>query len=238
MNLRKRLRTRGEPGPPEPTVPGTSLREILRGIEGGTFPSPDLSVTVVSAPSQRDTCVIGLTGHIVLAADVTREWAYGLLASGDPSAPLNPPFLSALEKHTGRRVNAIDALLLASAITNPSERTELTAELIELTAVDHPRVRRARRHRDDVRVYGHPAGGLVLTGVGVAGRLECAVEVPEALRGKGHGRRLSRTASALAPAGSHIWAQVTPGNAASLRAFLAAGYVPVGSEALLVAPHA
>ena len=27
-----------------------------------------------------------------------------------------------------------------------------------------------------------------------------------------------------------MWAQVAPGNAASLRAFLAAGFVPVGSE--------
>jgi hypothetical protein len=41
-------------------------------------------------------------------------------------------------------------------------------------------------------------------------------------------------ARALIPAGTSIWAQVTPGNAASLRAFLAAGYQPVGSEALLV----
>jgi hypothetical protein len=34
---------------------------------------------------------------------------------------------------------------------------------------------------------------------------------------------------------SAVWAQVTPGNAASVRAFLAAGYRPVGAEALLVA---
>jgi RimJ/RimL family protein N-acetyltransferase len=33
-----------------------------------------------------------------------------------------------------------------------------------------------------------------------------------------------------------IWAQVAPGNAASVRAFLAAGYQPVGAEALLVLP--
>ncbi|WP_337587784.1 GNAT family N-acetyltransferase [Kribbella catacumbae] len=55
-------------------------------------------------------------------------------------------------------------------------------------------------------------------------------KVPEALRGKGHGRRLARTARALAPRNSRIWAQVTPCNADSLRTFLAAGYLPVGSE--------
>jgi hypothetical protein len=31
-----------------------------------------------------------------------------------------------------------------------------------------------------------------------------------------------------------LWAQIAPGNAASVRAFLAAGYEPVGAEALLV----
>jgi hypothetical protein len=72
--------------------------------------------------------------------------------------------------------------------------------------------------------------------------------------GRGLGRALARAArhlvppcppSALPPAPRTfapdktlerrpIWAQVAPGNAASVRAFLAAGYRPVGAEALLV----
>lgn len=32
-----------------------------------------------------------------------------------------------------------------------------------------------------------------------------------------------------------VWAQVAPGNARSVRAFQAAGYVPVGAELLLTA---
>ena len=212
----------------------TTLADILRGIERGTFPAPDLSVTVVPAPSDRDTCVVGLTAHIVVAADIDPAWVTERIPSGDLSAPLNPPFLFALEQLTGRRVNAIDAMLLAPALTDPAERLAATAELTELTDPDHPRVQRAWRYRDDVQVYGDPYGGLVLTGRGLAGRMECALEVPEDARGKGHGRRLARAALALVPPGSHVWAQVTPGNAASLRAFLAAGYHPVGSEALLV----
>ena len=41
------------------------------------------------------------------------------------------------------------------------------------------------------------------------------------------------------PAGEHCWAQVAPGNAASLRAFLACGFVPVCSEVLIepASPH-
>jgi hypothetical protein len=37
------------------------------------------------------------------------------------------------------------------------------------------------------------------------------------------------------PVDAPLWAQIAPGNAASVRAFLAAGYVPVGAEALLTA---
>lgn len=212
----------------------TTLADILRGIEHGVFPDPDLGVTVVPAPSDRDTCVIGLTGHIVVAADIDPAWVAGQLPPGDLSAPLNPPFLSALEQLTGRRVNAIDLMLLAPALAGATERRNATAELAQLTDHDHPRVHRAWRYRDDVHVYGEPDGALVLTGHGLAGRLECAVEVPDDLRGKGLGRQLALAARALVPPGSHLWAQVTPGNAASLRAFLAAGFQPVGSEALLV----
>jgi hypothetical protein len=212
----------------------TTLTDILRGIERGVFPAPDLSITVVPAPSERESCVVALTAHIVIAADVDPGWVAERIPPGDLSAPLNPPFLSALEQATGRRVNAIDVMLLAPALRAPAERHAATADLTELTDHDHPRVRRAWQYRDDVRVYGDPDGGLVLTGRGLAGRLECALEVPDGARGKGHGRRLARVARALVPADSHLWAQVTPGNAASLRAFLAAGYNPVGSEALLV----
>jgi RimJ/RimL family protein N-acetyltransferase len=212
----------------------TTLADILRGIERGVFPVPDLSVTVIAAPSDRDTCVIGLTAHIVVAADVDPAWVAEHLDLDDLAAPLNPPFLYALEQLTGREVNGIDAMLLAPAVTDPAERVELTSELTAITDLDHPRIRRAQRYRDDVRAYADSYGGLVLTGCGLAGRQECALEVPEDSRGKGHGRRLARAARALVPPGTHIWAQVTPGNAASLRAFLAAGYIPVGSEALLV----
>jgi GNAT superfamily N-acetyltransferase len=211
-----------------------TLADILRGIERGVFPVPDLGITVVAAPSPRAACVVGLTGHIVIAADVDAAWVAERVPPGDLSAPTNPPFLSALEEFTGRRVNAIDAMLLAPALTDPADRKAATAGVTELTNHDHPRVERAWRYRDDVRVYGDQYGGLVLTGRGLAGRLECAIEVPEQARGKGHGRRLATAARALIPSDAHVWAQVTPGNAASLRTFLAAGYKPVGSEALLV----
>ena len=212
----------------------TTLADILRAVERGAFPPPDLSITVVPAPSDREACVVAFTAHIVIAADVTPAWVADRIPPGDLSAPTNPPVLSALEQATGRRVNALDAMLLAPALTEPADRAAAITGLTELTDHDHPRVERAWRYRDDVRVYGDQYGGLVLTGRGLADRLECAIEVPEDARGKGHGRHLATAARALIPADAHIWAQVTPGNAASFRTFLAAGYKPVGSEALLV----
>jgi RimJ/RimL family protein N-acetyltransferase len=72
-----------------------------------------------------------------------------------------------------------------------------------------------------------------MLGRGVAGRWEVGVEVEPGYRGKGLGRELAVAARHLVPGGAPLWAQIAPGNAASVRAFLAAGYRPVGAEALL-----
>ena len=45
---------------------------------------------------------------------------------------------------------------------------------------------------------------------------------------------LAAAARGLVPAGEHLFAQVAPGNVASLRAFLAAGYRPIGAEVLFL----
>ena len=212
----------------------TTLADILRAVENGVFPAPDLGVSVVPAPSERESAVVAFTGHIVIAADVSPSWVAERLPAGDLAAPTNPPFLTALAELTGRHVSSNDAMLLAPAVTDPAQRAAAIKELNVLTARDHPRVQRALEYRTDVHVYGDVHGGLVITGHGLADRIECAIELPDTHHNQGHGRRLARAARALIPPNASIWAQITPGNAASLRAFLAAGYKPVGSEALLV----
>ncbi|WP_405063299.1 GNAT family N-acetyltransferase [Kribbella sp. NBC_01505] len=212
----------------------TTLADILHSVEGGTFPIPDLGVTVVSPPSARESCVMAFTGHVVVAADVDAAWVAERLPPEDMVEPVAPPFLTALAEATGRHAHCLDAMLLAPAIRDPAERAAAVAGLEEFTGHDHPRVVRALEFRDHVRVYGDPSGSVMTIGNGVAGRTECSVEVPESARGQGHGRRLAQAARALIPADAHIWAQVTPGNAASFRAFLAAGYRIVGSEILFL----
>lgn len=57
--------------------------------------------------------------------------------------------------------------------------------------------------------------------------------MPDAGQGRGRGRSLLADALTLVPSGEPVFAAVTPGNARSLRAFLACGFVPLGSEVLL-----
>ena len=61
------------------------------------------------------------------------------------------------------------------------------------------------------------------------------MEVDPDRQNRGLGRRLALAARHLVPGGAPLWAQIAPGNVASMRAFLAAGYVPAGAEALLIA---
>jgi GNAT superfamily N-acetyltransferase len=195
-------------------------------------PPANGAVTVIEPPDSRSVGVFAFTAHHVIAAPVEPDWVRSMLPADDLSAPLNPPFLHALAERTGRIVNNIDAVLMAGAAPGDLDLRDLR-DLREAGDFDHERVARARAHRTDVRVWTVP-GGLVTLGRGVAGRWEVSVEVDDAAQGRGLGRRLFAAARGLTPAGEPVWAQVAPGNSASLRAILAAGFRPVGAEALLV----
>lgn len=150
-------------------------------------------------------------------------------APGDAlAATMHPYFLSALLARSGRQMNTIDLLTVADALPGEPE-----IALREIKDPEHPRVARAMKYRDEVRVWSAD-GGVVILGRGVAGRWETAIEVDEEARGRRLGERLARAARHLVP-DSAVWAQQSPGNARSVRTFQAAGYRPVGSEALLVA---
>ncbi|MDR3083810.1 MAG: GNAT family N-acetyltransferase [Streptomyces sp.] len=207
-----------------------SLREILDAATRGVFPPADGGTTIVRQQAHRDAGVLAFTAHSVVFTDEDPRWVREMLGSldCDPlAATMNPRFLTAFMDRTGRRNDTIDLVSVAAPLPG-----EPPLVLKEIGDPGHPRVVRARGRRDDVRVWTADGGVLVL-GRGIAGRLEAAVEVDEEARHQGLGRALASAARHLAT--EPVWAQVAPGNARSLRAFQAAGYRPVGSEALLIA---
>ncbi|MGW6709309.1 GNAT family N-acetyltransferase [Streptomyces sp. NPDC054956] len=211
-----------------------NLAEILDAAAAGRFPAPDGSTTVVPQPGPRDAGVLAFTAHSVIFTDEDPDWIRATLAGIDCdalSASMNPRFLAALLDRTGRAHDTTDLLTVAEPLPG-----EPGLELKELEDPDHPRVSRARGRRDDVRVWATPTGGGVLVlGRGVAGRWETAIEVDEDARHRGLGRELARAARHLVPDGQPLWSQQAAGNTRSIRAFQAAGYRPVGAEALMLA---
>ncbi|MGW2635809.1 GNAT family N-acetyltransferase [Streptomyces sp. NPDC001348] len=210
-----------------------ALADILDAAARGMFPPADGGTTVVRQPSRRDAGVMAFTAHSVVFTDEDPRWVHETLAAVDCdplAAAMNPRFLAALLERTGRSTDTVDLLAVASALPG-----EPPLELFELADPEHPRVSRAREHRDDVRAWAAD-GGLLVLGRGVAGRWEMAVDVEEDARHRGLGRLLATAARHLVPDGRPVWSQQAPGNARAVRAFQAAGYRPVGAEVLLSAP--
>jgi GNAT superfamily N-acetyltransferase len=225
---------------PEP--PG-ALAALLARVAAGHYPAPDGGITIMPQPSPRDCGVISFTAHSVIFTDADPGWVRAQLPDGDLGAPMSLRFLQALGAQTGRTAagdgraanpgrssHVVDMLWLTESLPGaPGIRLTRTAH------ASHPRVAQALLYRDNVMVWAAD-GGIVVLGRGVAGRWEVGVEVEPGHRGRGLGRELAAAARHLIPAGAPMWAQIAPGNAASVRAFLAAGYCPVGAEALLTRP--
>ncbi|MFD8591024.1 GNAT family N-acetyltransferase [Streptomyces sp. NPDC059637] len=213
-------------------ITSPTLAGVLDAAARGDFPPPDGGTTVVPQPSHRDAGVIAFTAHSVVFTDEDPLWVRSTLASLDCdelAATMNPRFLAAFLARTGRSTDTIDLLTVADSLPG-----DPPLDLRELDDPDHPRVSRARKRRDDVRVWAAD-GGVVVLGRGVAGRWETAIEVDEEARHRGLGRALATAARHLVPAGEPVWSQQAAGNARSVRAFQAAGFRPVGAEALLIA---
>jgi GNAT superfamily N-acetyltransferase len=206
-----------------------TLRDILDAAARGVLPPADGGTTVVPQACERDAGVLAFTAHAVVFTDEAPDWVYDALRAADCdalAAPMNPRFLAAFVERTGRTAETIDAMLVGGPL--PGEPPVALREIEDGT---HPRIVYARGRRDEVRAWTTD-GGVLVTGRGIGGRLEVSVEVDAAVRHRGLGRSLVRAARHLAT--EPLWAQVAPGNARSMRTFLAAGYRPVGAEALLL----
>jgi len=185
---------------------------------------------VVGSPPGRADAVVAFTAHSVVACSVPEADVRAQLDPDDLGAATSARFLTWLSAQLGSRAGSLDAVLVAPAIEG--RRSPMPA-LRRIAISDNARLARAVRYRTDVEAYGVD-GGIVILGRGVADRLEVAIEVEPPRRNRELGRALATAAVRLAPPGEPLFAQVAPGNAASLRAFLAAGYRPIGAEVLLL----
>jgi hypothetical protein len=194
------------------------------------FPPVDGAVTVLPALPDAVECSVAFTGHAVVATALPAREVEARGPDGF-GASLAPDFLRYLAG-PGGHIGAVDVTLVARGVGGPPRLEELDG-----SGEDHPRVAYARSVRTDLRVHGDERG-LITLGCGLAGRREFGVELwrPEdgGSGGRGGlGRALIADALSLVPDGEPVFASVTPGNARSLRAFLAVGFVPIGSEVIL-----
>jgi GNAT superfamily N-acetyltransferase len=209
-----------------------AVAALLANAASGRYPLPDGTVDVVAQPSGRDAGVISLTGYAMIFADVDPDWVRAQLPPGDLSGPLAASFLHSLSQRLGRQTHSVDMLTCAASLPGQPPQDLALTELMPAENASHPRIERALHYRDEVRAWQAP-GGVLMIGRGIAGRFEVAIEVDPGHRSRGLGARLATAARHLVPVGAPLWAQIAPANAASVRAFLAAGYRPVGAEALL-----
>ncbi len=171
---------------------------------------------------------MAFTAHHVIAAPVDPAEVHAHLDPDDLGSPMKPAFLAWLGERLGSAPGMLDVVLAAAggrgtgAVLRPAPHLE-----------DHPRARRAVQYRTDVRVYAdRDESGILVVGSGLAGRAEVAVELAAGARGRGLGTRMLAAARTLVEPGEVLFAQAPPGNAASLRALLAAGFHPIGGEVL------
>ncbi|MDO7883539.1 N-acetyltransferase [Antiquaquibacter soli] len=211
----------GSTVPPSPHP----LAAILRDAADGRFPAADGTVDVLPPDADGTRAIVAFTGHAVVLTDASAEDVAERAPDGGFGSSLAPD-VQAWVAGSSHVPGTLDAVLVARGLGGGDAQPTRQHD-------GHPRVARARQHRRDVSVFADRHGVVVL-GTGLVGRRELSVELfdPDSAP-SGAGRRLLALGLEQVPAGEPVWAQVSPGNARSLRAFLAAGFVPVGSEVLI-----
>jgi hypothetical protein len=200
------------------------LGAALLAAADGRFPAVDGLAELVPLDPAGTCAVVCFTGHAFVLSDRPAGELAAFAPDGLGSA-LDPRLLVHLAGGTGA-VGSIDVVLVRRGAGGGGALA--ARDDLEL----HPRVRRSRHHRRDVRVLGDDRG-LVTIGRGLVDRVEISVELTGAGHGTGAGRALIADGLAEIGRGDLVFAQVAPGNAASLRAFLACGFVPIASEVLI-----
>jgi GNAT superfamily N-acetyltransferase len=201
----------------QPSAGGHPLAGLIADAAAGRFPGPDGGWHRVPPWRPGLEAVISFTGHAVFAVapDIPDHRLAELGANGFAGPEGWIDCLDMLTAGHGTGSTGAPPPLI--------DRPDLAA---------HPRAQFAARVRSSPRVLGYPDPGrsaLAIISRGIAGLTELSFEVEPGRRGRGVGSRLAADALGMIPAGQFAVAAVAPGNAASVRALLAAGFVPLGS---------
>ncbi len=196
------------------------LLSLLLEAAAGSFPPVDGQAQFLPPLGSGLEAVVSFTGRAYLVTAMLPE-AFADLHPDGYGAALAPAVLQRLAGHG--EIGVLDVILVSRG--TGGNRLPARADLD-----DHPRVLHARSLRQQVRVFGDERG-VVTVASGLAGRTELSVQTWPDRHGTGRG--LIQDALSLVPAGAPVFAAVAPGNARSLRAFVALGFQALGSEVLI-----
>jgi GNAT superfamily N-acetyltransferase len=204
------------------------LAGLIAAAAAGRFPDPDGGWRRVPPWRPGLAAVVSFTGHAVFAVapEVSDDRLAALGADGFGGAS-DPRLIAALAGPDGW-IDCLDVLVAGRGTGSAA-----AAPLIDRPDLaGHRRAQFAARVRDHPRVLGYPDPGRSAVAVisqGIAGLTELSFELEPGRRGRGGGSRLAADALSMVPAGRLVVAAVAPGNAASVRALLSAGFQPLGS---------
>ncbi len=210
------------------------LLDALLTAATGAFPPVDGAVTHLPPLQDGLEAIVSFTGHAFMASRLSAEDIADLEPDGFGTV-LHPSVLLRMAGERGDiAVGVIDVTLVAPGTGATAVEADPGAGRVQgrTDLDDHPRVRHARSLRTDVEVFGDESG-LVTIARGLAGRREMSIELFDTSTSRGEGRRLIESALGIVGTGEPVFAGVSPGNARSLRAFLACGFTPIGSEVII-----
>lgn len=207
------------------------LARLIRAAAAGEYPAPDGGWQRVEPWRDGVEAVVAFTGHAVLAVgDRVPDADLAKLDVDGFGGAHHPAVVATLA--AGGWIDSLDGLLVGVGTAGTEPRGTGGALVPRPDLAGHPRVGFASRLRDHLQVLGRTDlsdASVVVLARGIAGLTELSFELDLARRGAGGGTALVRAALAAVPAGETVVAACAPGNAASMRALLRAGMIPVGS---------
>jgi hypothetical protein len=209
------------------------LPRALEAAARGEFPTPDHKIRLVPPVAGARGALIAFTGHHVIASPLDPDAIGAAIRDRGVQLPTDPRFLAWLADALGgsSSEDTIDVVLARKGIERTAHPPMVPFD--DAMLADR-RIAFAAETRTELRIY-RPAdeSAVVVLGHGLAGRLEMSIELAAGRRGSGQGEELAAIALAQAGPDSTVFAQVSPGNAAALRAATRGGFQPVCAEYLV-----